>query len=94
MDFEEYIGESLEYWHKEISSILKEWCEEAGVKTPIGYYKNPLKHCWEIYTDRPGLLVGKAGSLVGKYKDILNKRCYCNYEVKFYEIKGGFANWK
>lgn len=92
MDFEEYIGESLNYWDKEISKILEEWCKEAGVKTPVGYGKNCTSKCWEIYTDRPGYLIGKAGILVEKYKNLLNQRCYCNYKVKFHEIRGGFAN--
>lgn len=39
---------------KDICSILENWCEEAGVKTPVGYYWNIYKKCWEIYTDRPG----------------------------------------
>lgn len=78
---------------KDICSILENWCEEAGVKTPVGYYWNTSKKCWEIYTDRPGFLIGKAGVLVDKYKNILNKRFYCNYKIKIYEIKGGFANY-
>ena len=76
-----------------ISSILRKWCDEAGVKTPVGYYKNFSEKYWEIYTDRPGFLIGKDGILVQKYKDILNKRFYCNYEIRFREVRGGFANY-
>ena len=79
--------------NRKILSILEEWCDEAGVKTPVGYYKNSFKKCWEIYTDHPGFLIGKAGILVEKYKDILNKRFYCNYTIRFYEVQGGFANY-
>ena len=76
-----------------VASILRKWCDEAGVKTPVGYYKNSSEKCWEIYTDRPGFLIGKAGILVQKYKAILNKRFYCEYTVKFHEVRGGFANY-
>lgn len=78
---------------KDICSILENWCKEAGVKTPVGYYWNTSQKCWEIYTDRPGFLIGKAGVLVDKYKNMLNKRFYCNYKINIYEIKGGFANY-
>ena len=76
-----------------ILSILRNWCDEAGVKTPVGYYKNFFEKCWEIYTDRPGLLIGKAGILVQKYKGILNKRFYCDYTIRFHEVRGGFTNY-
>lgn len=54
-----------------ISSILRKWCDEAGVKTPVGYYKNFSEKYWEIYTDRPGFLI-----LAMRHLKILERRYF------------------
>lgn len=57
---------------KEISNIIKEWKEEAGVKSMIlvsefADFRDTIKIC----TDRPGVMIGKGGELVDKYKEKL-----------------------
>lgn len=91
-DWEEFRGDSIAYWNKEISKVIAEWCEEAGVSSPVGYYRNSLTGYFEIYTDRPGYLVGKAGKLVEKYEQALNELFCSDLKIKFFEIRGGFAN--
>lgn len=91
-DFEEFRGDSIAHWNKEISKVIAEWCKEAGVSSPVGYYRNYLNGYFEIYTDRPGYLVGKAGKLVEKYEQALNELFCSNLKIKFFEIRGGFAN--
>lgn len=57
---------------KDIATIIKEWKDEAGVKgvvltSPYSSFDNTIKIC----TDRPGLLIGKGGELVNKYREKL-----------------------
>lgn len=59
---------------KDISTIIKEWKNEAGVKSIImvsafADFKDTIKIC----TDKPGLMIGKGGELVDKYRDKLKK---------------------
>ena len=57
---------------KEISNIIKEWKDEAGVKgiVLVGVYSS-FRDTIKICTDRPGLMVGKGGKLVDKYREKL-----------------------
>ena len=91
-DWEEFRGDSIAYWNKKISKVIEEWCKEAGVVSPVGYYRNSLSGYFEVYTDRPGYLVGKGGGLVKKYEQALNELFCSDLKIKFFEIRGGFAN--
>lgn len=73
------------------TKILNEWCNEAEVKSPIGYY-NDLDASIIIFTDSPGRLIGKAGMLVEKYKEQFNEEFHRDYKINFIEVRGGFAN--
>ena len=58
----------------EISEVFNEWAKEMNIPTrdimfSMDRDKPNLIH---IYTDRPGLMIGRAGSLVDKYKSKLN----------------------
>ena len=60
------------YMKKAVSNIIKEWKTEAGVKGIVlvgafSEYRSTIKIC----TDRPGLMIGKCGELVDKYKNKL-----------------------
>lgn len=88
-------GESIAYIHDKNCKLIEEWAKEAGVESPIGYYNESGKHRMTIYTDRPGYLIGKGGGLVDKFRKKLCEKFYADkYEVKFVEIRGGFANTK
>jgi ribosomal protein S3 len=93
-DFREQMGEILEDIHYKTKKIINEWCNESGIQEPVGYYKNPTTEEWEIYTTRPGFMIGRAGVIVDKYRELLNEEFYCDYNIKFIEIKGGIANTK
>lgn len=74
------------------TEFFKSWCAEAGVETPVGYYNSYEKLI--VYTDRPGLLIGKGGSLVKKYQEIFRKEFYHPKAViEFVEVRGGFTNY-
>lgn len=71
---------------KEISSIIKEWKDEAGVKglVLVSKYSN-FSETLRICTDKPGLMVGKGGELIQKYKEKLKEvNSYLEY-IEFVE---------
>ena len=57
---------------REISSIIKEWKEEARVKgiVMVSPYSD-TRDTIEIYTDKPGYMIGYRGNLYDKYKEKL-----------------------
>ena len=71
----------------EVSEVLDEWAKEMNIPTrdimfSMDKDKPNLIH---IYTDRPGLMIGKAGCLIDKYRikldelvdrwNVIIKRC-------------------
>jgi len=91
--FEQMICECLEFAHRQNCDLIEEWCKEAGVKEPVGYYNDC--HSITIYTNKPGYLIGKGGFLINKYQEKFQKEYpYHKFEIKLVEIKGGFANVK
>ena len=54
-----------------VGKILQEYAKEA--KLPFLLYKITELNTVTIYTDRPGILIGKAGSTVQKYENLLNE---------------------
>ena len=72
--------------------FLEDWCIEVGLKEPVAYNYEYHKG-FTIYTNHPGVLIGKAGSLVNKYRDRLKKEFGKDNDIKFVEIKSGFANY-
>lgn len=73
-------------------TVIKKWLNEIGYTEPVGYYRNIFNREMEIYTTRPGVLIGKAGVNVEKFKKMLSDEFYGEWKVKFVEIRGGFVN--
>lgn len=71
---------------KDISNIIKEWKDEAGVKGIIlvGAYPS-IRETIKICTDRPGFMIGKGGELVNKYTEKLKEICPKLKEIEFVE---------
>lgn len=93
--FERFRGECLELDHKRNCKLIEEWCKEANVTSPVGYYNNLGGRTMTIYTDRPGQFIGKGGCLVDKFTERLCEEFFVeDYHVKFVEIRCGFANVK
>lgn len=44
----------------------------------------------EIYTQHPGVLIGKYGKDVHEFQDMLNEEYRSDWKVKFIEVRGGF----
>lgn len=59
---------------QEISKIIKEWKDEAGVKDIILVSAgSSCKRTIKICTSRPGPMIGLGGELHDKYKEKLKK---------------------
>ena len=76
---------------KEISNIIKEWKEEAGVNGIIlvGVYPD-FRDTIRICTDRPGLMIGKGGELVDKYREKLKEHNKELEHIEFVETDSWF----
>ncbi len=86
--------EEVALWNKQRNEdFLRRWCEEAGVKTPVGYCRDYSSKSYVIYTDKPGWLIGRAGCLVDKYTKIMKEEFAGLEKIKFVEVCGGFANY-
>lgn len=48
----------------------------------------------EIYTQHPGMLIGKYGKDVHEFQDMLNQEYRGDWKVKFIEVRGGFMRRK
>ena len=93
MDDDKWMQEredALNYIQGKNVKILNAWCAEAHVTSPVGYYND--YETITIFTDKPGWLIGKAGTLVEKYKTLFNEEFHKDYKIKFIEVQGGFAN--
>ena len=90
VEFRDSVHRTVQEKHK---TILSAWCEEAKVKTPVGYYLDYTDGIYYVYTDRPGYLIGKGGCLVHKYQQLLQAQFSAMKALKFVEIRGGFSNY-
>ena len=91
-DFQKMRAEVNTWARNRERKFLEDWCAEAGLKEPVAYDYEYHKG-FIIYTKYPGILIGKAGSLVNKYRDKLKEEFGKDNNIKFVEIKNGFANY-
>ena len=65
--------------------ILREWREESK-SPPFSYSFNWVKGEINIYTARPGILIGKGGTMCEKYMGKL-KAAYPSFEIKLKDVE-------
>ena len=88
MDFEEYRGKILEEQAEKNERVLKHFFWRINYKGIVGYKNELSKGLFTVWTDRPGILIGKGGQNVEVLKEILKEEFDRDYEVDFKEIKG------
>lgn len=91
-DFNQFRGEALEYMHNRNKELIERWCKKGSVTSPVGYYNDLSNGIMTIYTTHCGWLIGKQGTLLDEFVGELEREFNRKYEVKFVEIRGGFAN--
>ena len=84
--------ESLTYSRIRERAVIKEWLDKIGYAEPVGYYLDNLNNVMEIYSTRPGVLIGKAGVPVEELEKMLLDEYGRKYQIKYVEIRGGFVN--
>lgn len=77
----------------EIYNIIAEWCRESGIyQVAVNIKPINKSNCYKLtlYTERPGLFIGKAGKLCEKYKKLLQEcKAYRRIEqIEIEEISG------
>ena len=88
MDFEELRGKVLEESAERNERVLKHFFWRINYKGIVGYENDLGKNVFTVWTDRPGILIGKGGQNVDILKAILKEKFDRNYDVNFKEIKG------
>lgn len=78
--------EALKYNIKRNKDFLRQWCEEAGVVSPVGYGRDYSSKSYVVYTDKPGYLIGKGGCLAEKYTQIIREEFPGLKDIKFVEV--------
>ena len=79
--------------YPEVYNIIAAWCKEAGIyQVAIKTKYDSKSDCYKLtlYTERPGLFIGKAGKLCEKYKKLLQecKACRRIEQLEIQEISG------
>ena len=77
----------------EIYNIIAEWCKESGIyQVAVNIKPINKSNCYKLtlYTERPGLFIGKAGKLCEKYKKLLQECKVCRRieQLEIQEISG------
>ena len=71
---------------RNLTKIIKEWKDEAGVKGIIQINAFPTeKETLTICTDLPGYMIGKYGCLVDKYREKIQKEYPNIKKIEFVE---------
>lgn len=92
--WQQFREEALRFARERDVTIVEKWLNAIGFTEPVGYYRNSFRCEMEIYTTRPGVLIGKAGVTVRAFENMLSDEFGGEWKVKFVEIRGGFANVK
>ena len=71
---------------RNLTKIIKEWKDEAGVKGIIQINAYPTsKNTLIICTDRPGIMIGRGGCLIDKYREKIQKEYPDIKKIEFVE---------
>ena len=71
-----YIKPNLVNIYPEIYNIIAAWCKEVGIyQVAIKTKYDSKSECYKLilYTERPGAFIGRAGSIIEKYKKMLQE---------------------
>lgn len=75
----------------EVYNLIASWCKETGVKQVAAEIKteSDMTRTLVVYSDRPGLLIGKAGCIIDKYAKAIKSLKIANIKrVVIKEIYG------
>ena len=85
-NFEEFREKVLEEMAEKNERVLKHFFFRINYKGIVGY-KNS-ERLFTVWTDRPGIIIGKGGQNINILKEILKEEFGYDYEIDIKEIKG------
>ena len=71
-----YMKPNLADIYPEIYNIIAAWCKEVGIyQVAVRTKYDSKSSCYKLtlYTERPGAFIGKVGSIIEKYKKMLQE---------------------
>ncbi len=71
-----YTKPNLADIYPEVYNIIAAWCKEIGIyQVAVRTRYDSESSCYKLtlYTERPGAFIGKAGSIIEKYKKMLQE---------------------
>ena len=71
MDFEGFIEKALEEMSKRNEMVMKNFFYRIGYKGIVGYENDLRKKVFTVWTDKPGILIGKGGQNIKILKEIV-----------------------
>lgn len=81
--------------HYSIHRIMRKWVKESGVKDCSFWVRCPSDNAAivDVYSTRPGFLIGYHGRLVNKYRDAIKEEVVkyqlggqCEIEIQMHEV--------
>lgn len=84
-----YMKPNLADIYPEVYNIVAAWCKEVGIyQVAIRNRYDSKSNCYKLtlYTERPGVFIGKAGSTIEKYKKMLQE-CRVGRMIEQIEIE-------
>lgn len=88
MDFEELREKVLEEMNEKNERVMKHFFWRIGYRGIVGYENSLGKHVFTVWTDRPGILIGKGGENINILKEVLKEEFNKDYDIEIKEIKG------
>ena len=73
-------------------NALKHYLDEIGFADTFAYEYSYSENRFIIYTQRPGIWIGRHGSGVDRLKEILSEEVKADCHVSFREINGHFVS--
>ena len=84
-----YMKPNLADISPEIYNIIADWCRESGIyQVAVKTKYDSKSDCYKLilYTEKPGLFIGKAGKRCEKYKKLLQE-CKFSFKIEQLEIQ-------
>ena len=88
-----YTKPNLADIYPEVYNIIAAWCKEVGIyQVAVRTRYDSKSDCYKLtlYTERPGVFIGKSGSMIEKYKKMLQE-CRVGHiigQIEIEEISG------
>ena len=87
MDFEYLVEDTLKEISEKNEKVLKNFFYTIGHKGIVGYENDLRKKVFTVWSNKPGILIGKGGQNVKILKKILKEEFDYDYEIEFKEIQ-------